>query len=408
MPLPQPRSIRNYSVAYFGNDWFAENRTSSHHIAKRLAKIVPVLYIETPGVRAPQANVRDFRKLVRKLGKMFASPQRVDEGLHVMTMPQFPWRRLPMIGAINRLLGWCLVRRALRKLAFRDLITWFVVPHAGSLAGTLGETLTVYYCIDDYAAFPGVDAAAMQRMDDDLSRAADIVFVASPALLEAKRAINPRVHFSPHGVDVKLFAQTSDAATEPAEAANALRHPVIGYFGSLGKWIDYDLLLYLARSRPQWTFLFVGYSSAETGRLRECANVVLAGPQKYETLPRWARVFDVAIIPYRLTQQVKNANPLKLREYLATGKPVVSVTTPETARFAHVLYLADTPQTYLEAVEAALTKDTPEKREQRMKAVEHLSWDARFQETVALVEESLRGRKDAARRHSLGRKLRRK
>jgi glycosyltransferase involved in cell wall biosynthesis len=290
------------------------------------------------------------------------------------------------------------VRRAIRQLGFRNLISWFVVPHPGALARHLGERLTVYYCIDDYAAFPGVDAEAIRAMDDALTRAADVVFVASPALLNAKRACNSEVHFSPHGVDVGMFAQASDPSTEPAEAARELRHPVIGYFGSLGEWIDYDLLLFLARSRPQWTFLLVGYASADLGELKNCVNVAFAGPQPYETLPRWAKAFDVAVIPYRLTRQVKNANPLKLREYLATGKPVVSVTTPETARFASVVNLADTPETYLSAIETALEKDTEDARRRRLETVAPLSWDARFQETMAVVEQLLSRQRDEVMR----------
>ena len=355
-------TLKGCGVAYFGNDWFAENRTSSHHIAKRLADIVPVLYIETPGSRAPEVSARDLGKIRRKLAKTFAPPQRIHERLHVMTLPQIPFRRLPFIGPLNRWLGCFLVRRAIRKLGFRNLISWFVVPHPGALARNLGERLTVYYCIDNYAALPGVDVEATQAMDDALTRAADVVFVASASLLEAKRAGNSEVHFSPHGVDLDLFAQASDPRTEPAEATKQMGHPVIGYWGSLGVWIDYDLLLFLARSRPQWTFLLLGYASADVEALKQCPNVAMVGPQPYETLPRWARAFDVAIIPARLTWHYKNANPLKLREYLATGKPVVSVTTPETERFADVVYLADTPEAYLQAIETALQEDTPDAR----------------------------------------------
>src|ERR1700685_1413555 len=83
------------SIVYFGNDWFAENRTSSHHIARWLGERFPVLYIETPGMRAPSASRRDFKKLWRKLIRALRPPQRVGESLWVMTMPQIPFRRLP-------------------------------------------------------------------------------------------------------------------------------------------------------------------------------------------------------------------------------------------------------------------------------------------------------------------------
>ena len=394
--LPETGGLRDYCVVYFGNDWFAENRTSSHHIARRLAEVVPVLYVETPGIRAPQATPRDLRKLWRKLSSALAPPRKIGERLYLATMPQIPFRRLPLMGALNRSLGAWLTRRALRRIGFRRWISWFVIPHPGALAKHLDEALTVYYCIDDYAAYPGLDRVAIQALDDLLTPRADVVFAAPRALLEPKRRLNPEVHFSPHGVDFDIFSKASDPATAPAEETAALRHPVIGYFGSLGEWLDYDLLVYLARSRPEWTLLLVGYASADVTRLRECPNVVLAGPKPYETLPRWAKAFDVAIYPHQVNRQTKHSNPLKLREYLATGKPVVSVKTPETAAFAEFIHLAETPEQYLAAIERALADDTPELRARRMQSVAGASWEARFRETFTVVDELLR-RKTAAR-----------
>jgi glycosyltransferase involved in cell wall biosynthesis len=230
-------------------------------------------------------------------------------------------------------------------------------------------------------------------MDDSLTRRADVVFVAPPALVEAKRALNPNVYFSPHGVDVDLFARASDEATPPADETKNLPRPIVGYFGNLGEWLDYGLLVWLAKQRPQWTFLYIGYAAADVTELRECSNVKLVGPKPYETLPNWAKAFDVAIIPYLLTQQVINANPLKMREYLASGKPVVSITCPETSRFADQLYLADGREAYLHAIERAMAENTPARSRERMLSVSGSSWDARFRETAEVVERMLTGKK---------------
>jgi glycosyltransferase involved in cell wall biosynthesis len=384
--------LRDFSVVYFGNDWFAENRTSSHHIARRLGNVVPVLYIESPGSRSPQKSARDFRKLWRKLARALAPPQKVHENFHVATIPQIPFRSLPGMDRLNLRLGIFLARRAMRKLGFKQRISWFVVPHPGPLAKRLGETLAVYYCIDDYASYPGMDAAAIQALDDDLTRRADVVFVAPRALVESKRLLNPNVYFSPHGVDFELFSQAANATTEPAEDARALKHPVIGYFGTIGEFIDFDLIAYLAESRPDWTFLLVGFAAADVSRLKKYPNVVFVGPKPYETLPRWAKVFDVAIYAHQVNRQTRHSNPLKLREYLATGKPVVSVVTPETACFAEFVYLAETREAYLMAIEQALREDAAELRRKRMDAVAGVSWDARFQETTAVVEKMLAAR----------------
>ena len=376
-------------ILYFGNDWHSENRTSSHHVAIRLAQRVPVLYISSPGMRAPTASGRDMRRMLRKLLASLRQPTRVDDQLWHCTVPQLPFRRIPGVDLLNRWFGRWAVRRAARKAGIGRRISWFVVPHPGFLAGRLGEDLCVYYCIDDYAAHPGVDAALIGRRDEALSRRADIVFVAPPSLVEGKRALNANTEFSPHGVDAELFAQAVDPATAIAAGAADLAHPIVGYFGSLHEWIDFELIEWLARQRPYWSFLLIGHEAADLGGLRELANVHLPGAQPYAELPKWAKAFDVAIIPYRLNRQVANANPLKLREYLATGKPVVSVRNPEIEKFAQWVRIADNRESFLDALDAAVVDHSANACAQRMAAVADQSWDRRVDDVVARVAAEL-------------------
>ena len=381
--------IGDFGIVYFGNDWFAETRNASHHIARHLAALSPVLYIETPGSRGPQLKARDIRKLGRKIVRSFAPPQKVAENLFLMTIPQVPFRRLPLVPSLNCLLSAAIARHAIRRLGFKRWISWFLVAHVGGLAKRLGEVATVYYCVDDYASYPGMDPIAIQALDDHITKLADVVFVTHRGLLEAKRLLNPNIHFSPHGVDFDLFSRAMDSRTEPAEETRGLKHPVIGYFGAIGEYVDFDLLDYLAKSRPEWTFLFVGWVAANVSRFHRYPNVLFVGPKPYESLPQWAKAFDVAIYAHRVNRQTRNSNPKKLREYLATGKPIVSVITPETACFSEHLYLAETPEAYLAAIERALAEDSPERSQRRMNSIAGVSWDSRFRETVAVVEEIL-------------------
>jgi glycosyltransferase involved in cell wall biosynthesis len=388
-PASSGRELADHGIVYFGNDWFAENRTSSHHVAKRLAELAPVLYIDSPGMRAPSASGRDLKKAIRKLTASLRTPAKVGERFWHATVPQLPFRRIPGVDAFNRLFGSWAVRRAMRAIGMTRPISWFVVPHPGFMARKLDESLCVYYCIDDYAAHPGVDTDLIGRRDDALAREADLVFVAPPALVESKRAQNPATHFSPHGVDVALFSRAADPATPIADAARDLAHPVVGYFGSLHDWIDLELIEWLAKSRPEWTFLLVGHAHADVSALRALANVKLAGPQPYASLPQWAKAFDAAIIPYRLNRQVANANPLKLREYLATGKPVVSVRNPEIEKFAEWVRIADGRDAFLAALDDVLRNDPPGAAERRIAAVAGQTWDARVDAVVATVSDAL-------------------
>lgn len=391
-PTALPQGV---GIVYFGNDWFAENRTSSHHIAKRLARAAPLLYVDSPGMRAPAATGRDFSRLWRKLRDALRPPRELEHGFWHCTVPTLPFRRLPGVALLNRLFGRWAVRRAMRRAGIAQAISWFVVPHPGFLAKRLGERLCVYYCIDDYAAHPGVDVAHIAACDAALTRAADLVFVAPPALLEAKRKLNPATHFAPHGVDADLFGRALDPATPVPEAARLLPKPVIGFFGLIAPWIDIEMIAWLAEQRPQWAFLLVGHEKTDVGRLRELPNVHRVGPQPYESLPGWARAFDVAIIPYRLNQQVQNANPLKLREYLAAGRRVVTVRNPEIERLGQWVTIADGRDAFLAGIERALLPEPPEAARQRAAAMQPWTWDHRAAETLSTVAAALAAREPA-------------
>jgi glycosyltransferase involved in cell wall biosynthesis len=381
-----------YGVVYFGNDWFAENRTSSHHIARRLAKHVPLLYVDSPGLRAPNTSGRDLKRLWRKLVDAVRLPRQLDENFWHCTVPQIPYRRVPGVNILNQIFGLWAVRRALRHVGFKKRISWFVVPHPGFMAKRLQEVMCVYYCIDDYAAHPGVNAVQVAESDRALTRAADQVFVAPPALLAIKQTQNANTVFAPHGVDVELFGRAMNPDTIVPEAARTLPGPVIGYFGSIAAWIDVELIEWLAQSRPQWSFLLVGHSFVDVSALKSLRNVTLVGPQPYESLPNWAKAFDVAIIPYRLNQQVKNANPLKLREYLATGCPIVTVSNPEIERFSQWVRIVDGRAAFLAAIEHALLPEPIEAAHARIAAVEKMTWDHRVQEVLSTVTQHPRFR----------------
>src|SRR5579871_6514887 len=199
-----PDPLQQLSVIYFGNDWHAENRTSSHHIAQQLARRMPLLYVDTPGMRSPAASSRDLRKILRIARKFLASPESVRPQLWHITVPQIPFRQVPFVESLNRVLGRWLVRRAARFLHFGRRLSWFAVPHAAAMAGMVGDELVVFYVVDDYAALAQMDAERIQRLDDQLTARADVVFVSSETLLKRKRELNKNVEYSPHGVDFEL------------------------------------------------------------------------------------------------------------------------------------------------------------------------------------------------------------
>jgi glycosyltransferase involved in cell wall biosynthesis len=378
------------TIIYFGNDWAAENRTSSHHVARWLAKRYDVIYVESPGLRAPKGTGRDLKKLVSKVGLALRGPRPTPEGLQVQTMLQIPFHGSDLVRRANRHLLVASLKLLLKLRGVKNPITWFVVPHMAPVAGQLGERLSIYYCIDDYAALPDVDVQAVRAMDEALTRKANLVFVASDTLLEKKRSLNADTHVSPHGVDYDHFVKAQDPNLATPEDVAKLPRPIIGFFGLIERWIELDLIKYMAEKRPHWTFLMIGRIAVPEAEVPRLPNIHYLGRRPYETLPAYGKAFDVAIIPYHLTQQVLHSNPIKLREYLAMGKPIVSVSVPEIDKFSDHVAIARTHEEYLAKVDAAVANGlSAERIKSQTERASTMTWDANLRKVIAVVEDRL-------------------
>jgi Glycosyl transferases group 1 len=388
------------TILYFGNDWTAENRTSSHHIARWLAKEHDVYYLECPGLRAPKGSGRDVKKIGAKLIRFFRGPRETPEGLKVWTLLQLPLHGFRLVRWLNRRLILVAIRWLNLSERVRNPVTWFTVPHLSSVVGRLGERLSVYYCIDDYSALPDVNEEAVRAMDEEMTRRANLVFIASDTLFENKNRLNPATRVSPHGVDLDHFARAYDGrARAPADVRN-LSRPLIGFFGLIEKWIDLELVAYLADRRSTWTFVLVGRVAVPGDEVPYRANIHYLGPRPYDQLPDYGSQFDAAIIPYRLTRQVLHANPIKLREFLAMGRPVVSVSTPEIDKYADVVRIARTKEAFLEQLDAAVASRTdPLEVARRVGRVTSEGWDARLRLVMKVVRAHVPGRQGGTRSH---------
>ncbi|HMC88462.1 MAG TPA: glycosyltransferase, partial [Gemmataceae bacterium] len=383
-------SAASPAILYFGNDWFAENRTSSHHIARWLARRFRVYYIECPGLRAPKSSGRDLKKIWAKVVRFLRGARPVAEGLKVGTLLQIPLHRFRLIRRLNQAFMVATLRWLLWREGIKGPISWCLVPHVAPVVGKLGECLLVYYCIDDYAALPDVNPQAIRAMDEELTRKADLVFVASDTLLDGKLELNPNTRVSPHGVDVEHFARAQDAGLATPEDVAALPGPVVGFFGLIERWIDLDLIAYLAERRPQWTFVLIGRVAVADEAVPRRPNIHYLGKRPYDSLPAYGKRFDAAIIPYHLTQQVLHSNPIKLREYLAMGKPVVSVSTPEIDKFADVVEIGRSREEFLVKLDAVLAgPSSAAEVQRRMERVAATSWDARLEEVLDVVNQKL-------------------
>ncbi|MDZ4754990.1 MAG: glycosyltransferase [Phycisphaerae bacterium] len=370
-----PSLLRGRDMLCFSHDWNGDP-LSKTHLMRLLARHNRVLWVNSIGYRAPTASRRDVTRAVRKVMAAAAPLQEVEPNLHVVSPLVIPAYGRPWIADINRWLLRQQVQRAMRQLAFTRPINWVFNPAASIVAGSLGEELLIYYCVDEYAAFSGVDMDALAAMERALLTKADLVIASSTGLYESKLALNPRTVLVRHGVDWTHFRSAQHLP--PHKALAGLSRPLLGYFGLIAEdWVDVELISHVATSLPHASIVMLGKITMDVAPLRRFKNVHLLGRQPYESLPAFCAGFDVALIPFPINTVTLNANPLKAREYLAAGLPVVSTAVPEVEVLNHCRIGRD-PASFVAEIELALANPGPSAA--RSDALRQESWEHRLVE----------------------------
>jgi glycosyltransferase involved in cell wall biosynthesis len=372
------RVLSGRDMLCFSHDWTGDP-LSKTHLMRLLAKDNRVLWVNSIGYRSPSlTSKRDLGRIVTKL-KAVAEPVReVEPNLFVFSPLVIPAWGNPALRRLNaRLLRWQ-VRRAMRQLRFRRPINWVFNPAAGVLAGQLGEERVIYYCVDEYTAFKGVDTAALAAVEKGLIDRADLVVVSAEKLLASKRSPNAPTVLVRHGVDFDHFARALRPETAVPPEIASLPRPVIGYFGLIADdWVDVPLLVHTARSFPTGSLVLLGKTTMDVSALAREPNVHLLGRKPYADLPAYCKGFDAAVIPFPVTEVTLNANPLKAREYLAAGLPVVSTDIPEVRVLPHCR-IAGSPDEFVSELRAALERPGPQAA--ISESVRDESWAARLAE----------------------------
>lgn len=379
--------LERRSIVCFAHDWEGDP-TSKTHIMRLLSARNRILWIGSIGMRRPTASRADLSRLARKVRRGFSPLREVEPNLFVASPLTLPLPGLPMADAWNAVFLGAWLRLLSARLSMASPIVWSFLPNVDRLVGRLGERLFVYHCVDEYSAFSGVPREALLRMERRLVGRADAVLTSSERLRDERLRFNPECFFVSHGVDVAHFGKALDPATRVPEELRRLPRPVIGFFGLLADWVDLDIIRHMALARRDWSFALVGSAATDVGVLRSLPNVHLLGRRPYAELPAYGRGFDVAIVPFRRNDLTLRANPLKLREYLAAGLPVVATPLPEMERYRDLVRFAGDGAGFIREAQAALT-EAPEAAQRRHDAMRAESWERRVEEMSAILERAL-------------------
>lgn len=375
--------LEGQDILCFSHDWNGDP-LSKTHLMQLLARRNRILWVNSIGYRTPAASGRDLSRALRKLFAAAADNLREVEGnIHVLNSLIIPAYCRPWVRALNRKLLRHQVRRAMRRLGFRRPMNWVFNPAAALVAGSLDDERLIYYCVDEYAAFSGVDGGALAELELELLRRAGLVITSAAALYESKHRFNPNTVLVRHGVNWDHFRRALDPKTIIPADVSALPGPIIGYFGLIADdWVDQELLAHVAQRLPQASIVLIGNVAMEISRLKQFPNIHVLGHRPYESLPAYCTAFSAAIVPFPLNEATRNANPLKAREYLAAGLPVISTALPEVEVLGGCRIGRD-PEDFVTQIKIALTEPGPSAA--RSDAMRHESWEARLVEITSHI-----------------------
>lgn len=391
--------LEGENIICFAKDW-SHDPTSNNHVMRVLARRNKVVWLNSIGVRKPSlASGRDLSRIAHKIKSFTEGPVQVADGLWVFTPLVLP---LPYSGwatAINHQILKRTIAFLRRRLKIDRFQLWTFLPNVVRHMGALGESMVVYYCTDEFSQFSYLDGERLLAEEQQLCRRADVVFTTARSLWERRRLLNPETHLAPHGVDQEHFASAlADETAIPSDLADAPR-PILGFFGLIHDWIDLELLAYVAKQRPSWTIAVIGEASVDVSLLRGLPNVRLIGRKPYAELPRYCKAFSVGLVPFVINELTRNVNPIKLREYLSAGLPVVSTDLPEARGYPDSCRIARSPDEFLAACEEAVATDTPALRQARSAAMASETWEARVNDVGRIVLDVARRRGGSVDRH---------
>jgi glycosyltransferase involved in cell wall biosynthesis len=366
----------------FGEDW-DRHPSTAQFLVQHLLDSFRVIWFNSLGWRTPRINSRDLIRAFGKLRTAAQGVQRPHPNLTVYTPLVVPWYRSAAVRRLNA----GLLQRAVHSLAQRHgfsrytLMTTFPAPE--ELFRRMRGVRRVYYCADEYTTFPDLQPQLVQALEQSLLEAVDVVVTTSKPLYDAKLSRHPHVVYLPHGVDVNHFAKAADPATPVPDDLKRLPRPIIGFHGLLRELIDFEIIDTIARRRANWSVVLVGPRNFDTVALPQRHNLHYLGERPYNEIPHYLRGFDVCIIPYRISSG-SYVNPVKFREYLAAGKPIVATPLPEVLQFEELVQIAVTGDEFVERIKQCLSED-PALPERRMASMRGQAWPSRAAELAAIL-----------------------
>src|SRR5438105_14103422 len=382
-------------ICFGGEDWWYHHPHSKNHLMRRFARAGnKVIFVNSISMGLASIKSKDLLpRITRKLKSYAKLARTTEEGITVVSPAIVPFFGSRAATLTNRSLLTAQISTLAKRRGLSNPILWIAIPTAVEVVGRLHESLVIYHVSDKYDANTmdhATDPALIRKMHERAIEAADLIFYSSRKLLaEADRGLE-KSYLLEQAVDFDHWSRISRGDIRLAEAVARIPRPRIGYFGAIEPWlIDQELIRQASQQRPSWNWIFIGNKSRGL-EIETLPNVYFLPPVSYQDLPAYAAGFDVCVLPWNTEVPFTSyGSAIKVREYLASGKPVVISSLPEYESMSDVLRIARSRDQFVELVDDALRENDIARARARQDAVRDGTWDARAEWVSGLIEEAI-------------------
>lgn len=367
----------------FSDDW-GRHPSSCQHLVRHLLPNCDVTWINTIGTRAPRFNVATLRRGLEKLAHWGRSRPVASAGLTPRVVSPLMWPGFR--SGWQRRLNARLLERCLQKLVVPtdDAVVLTTIPIVADLVGNVPVKRWVYFCVDDFSVWPGLDSAPLHELESRLIARADRVVAAGENLAERLRALGRDPAVITHGIDLEHWQQS----VEPDPLLHDLPRPLVLFWGLIDRRLDVNCLRALAARITGGTIALVGPEQDPDPALEGIPHLRRLGPVTYDRLPSVAAGADVLVMPYADLPVTRAMQPLKLKEYLATGKPVVATPLPAVAAWNDCLDVAGGSEQFADLVLRRIHSGTTDQQSCARESLQNEGWQAKADELRSLLFES--------------------
>ncbi|MGV9302136.1 glycosyltransferase [Nonomuraea sp. NPDC003727] len=376
-------------VCFSAQDWWYHNRAhSDFQLMRHLSAQRRVLVVNSIGLRmpVPGRSTNTLRRIGRKLRSVAKFVRRPAPDFYVMSPLPLPLYGSSLGRKASALLVRAQVAAVCAALGLRRPVVVVTLPTAWDVVRPMPRRALVFNRSDRHSAFPEGGGQAVKDMETRLLRHADsVVYVSRTLMAEDAALAGDRAHFLDHGVDLAHFTRVP-AERWPADVRR-LPGPRVGFFGALDDFVvDFDLLERVALELPEVSLVLIGDANGPIERLTRHPNVHWLGFRPYELIPAYGSAFDVALMPWLDNDWIRHANPIKLKEYLALGLPVVSTDYGELSRYTDRVRVAAGADLFVKAIRVSLAEGPPRPPDALRASVLGDDWSVRAAELRALAE----------------------